>query len=152
MIIFLLLIFVVQYISQSKSKVIEGELRCQGLLHYIEKIDAPKKVWLSEDGSGVVTKVEYDPSTNQLVGLVLPTNSTTGMPIPFSFLAKSAEAIEKQVHKSRSTLIYLVMAQPLKENVPPYVLLMYGTDNRFSAKSVLHRWQYIIHQLKKLVL
>lgn len=109
-------------------------------------------MWISEDGSGIVTKVEFDPSSNQLVGLVLPTNNTTGMPIPFTFLAKSAEMIEKQIHNPRSTLIYLVMAQPLKENVPPYVLLMYGTDNRFNAKSVLQRWQYIKHQLKKLVL
>lgn len=148
-IVVLLLMIIVQYISQNKSKVIEGELRCQGLLQYIEKVGAPKKVWLSEDASGIVTKVEYDPSTNQLVGLVLPTNISTGMPIPFSFLAKSAEAIEKELHKSRSSLIYLVMAQPLKENTPPYVLLMYETDNRFTARNVLDRWQYIEHQLKK---
>lgn len=139
----------VHYISQSKTKVIEGELRCEGLSQYIQRVNAPRKVVLAEDASGIVPKVEYDPTTNQLVGLVLPTNEKTGMPIPFSFAAQSAERIEQQVNKSRSTLIYLVMAQPLKENVPPYALLLYGTDNTFKAKSVLQRWQFIIQQLKK---
>lgn len=106
---------------------------------YIEKMGAPKKVWIAEDGSGVVSKVEFDPITNQLVGLVLPINGGTGMPIPFTFLAESAEKIEEHVNKSRSSLIYFVMAQPLKENVPPYVLLMFGTDNKFKTQSVLQR-------------
>lgn len=128
---------------------IEGELRCEGLSQFIQKVNAPRKVVLSEDGSGIVSKVEYDPTSNQIVGLVLPTSEKTGMPIPFSFLANSAESIEQQVNKARSTLIYLVMAQPLKENVPPYVLLIYGIDNTFKAKSVLQRWQFITQQLKK---
>lgn len=138
-----------QYISQSKSKVIEGELRCEGLLQYIRKVKAPMKVWLSEDATGIVPRVEFDSATNQLVGLVLPTNSASGMPTPFTFLAKSAEAIEQHVNKSRSTLVYFVMAQPLKENVPPYILMMFGIDNKFTTQTVLKRWQFITHRLKK---
>lgn len=124
-------------------------MRCEGLLRYIEKIGAPKKVWLSEDGSGIVPRVEFDPKTNQLVGLVLPTNSVSGMPVPFTFLARNADTIETHVNKKRSTTVYFVMAQPLKENVPPYLLLLFGTDNTFKAKTVVQRWKFITQKLKK---
>lgn len=138
-----------QYISQSKSKVIEGEFRGEGLLQHIQKVNAPKKVWLSEDGTGIVPRVEYDPATNQLVGLVLPTNNASGMPVRFTFLARSAEMIEIHVNKPKSKLVYFVMAQPLKENVPPYVLMLLGTDNKFTAKTVVQRMQFITQMLKK---
>lgn len=81
----------VSHINKSKVKVVEGELRCDHLAKYINNVGAPKRVWISEDGSGIVTKISYDSTTNQLVGLVLPLDNNTRMPIPFSFQPKSLE-------------------------------------------------------------
>lgn len=39
-------------------------------------------VWLSEDATAIVARLRYDPSTNQIVGILLPTNNN-GSPIPF---------------------------------------------------------------------
>lgn len=77
--------FSVNYMSQHKPRVIEGELRIDELVKHLEKFNSPKTVWLSEDGSGIVSKVAYDSSTNQSVGVVLPTDSNTRFPISFCY-------------------------------------------------------------------
>lgn len=132
--------FSVHLISSSKTKIIEGQLRTKELAEYIEKLKLPRAVWLAEDAYGIIYKVEYDPRTNQLVGLLLPLDSKTGMPIPFTFLARSKEEIENLMKKPLSSLLYVVMAQPLANNIPPFILLIFGTDNRFTTKDVLQRW------------
>lgn len=68
------------YISRSKRRIIEGELRCQELHDYLTRLNLGMKVWLCEDATGLSAKAEYDSSTDQLVGLVLPINQKTGMP------------------------------------------------------------------------
>lgn len=140
---------VMKYISEKKDHIIEGQLRSKELADYIEQVRAPKSVWLAEDGSSIIQKVAYDSKTEQMVGLVLPINQRNGMPISYSFIPKSVEDIEKQLENPMSSHIYLIMAQPIKENVPPFVLLAYGTDNRFIAKDVLKRWEYTKTELAK---
>lgn len=135
------------YVSQEKKKIIEGELRCIELANYLNKLKAPKQVWLSEDASGINAKVSFDPSTNQLVGLVLPTNHN-GMPVSFSFTPQSLNDIEQQMKLNQmSTLVYIVMAQPILDNVPPFLLQIYGTDNRFQTEDVMLRWKHTVNQL-----
>lgn len=141
----------VKYIQQSKNVVIEGELRCAELSKYLEKMDAPRTVWLSEDASGITPKVCYHSSTGQLVGLVLPFDSTSGMPIPFTFVPRSVNEIADQMLKPSCTLIYLVMAQPIKEGVPPFILQAFGTDNSFTAHDMFQRWNHIKNELAKYV-
>lgn len=137
------------YISEHKPKIIEGQLRCEELSQFLDKLNAPRTVWLSEDGSGIVSKVSYDSSTNQMVGLVLPTNRETGMPIPFTFVPSSVNEIEKQLEYPKSTLVYIIMAQSIKENIPPFVLQIFGTDNKFLATDVMSRWKFIKAELRK---
>lgn len=79
-------------VSQSKPTFIEGEIRCKALLDYLEEHQLEKCVWLCEDATGINAKVEYHPSTNQLVGLALPLDPKTGMPVPFTYLANSLGA------------------------------------------------------------
>lgn len=137
------------YINQNKSTVVEGELRIKELSHYLESLNLEKNVWLSEDASGIVSKVEFDARTNQMIGLVLPVDPTTGMPMKFSFMASNEEEIKKNMHKcNQSTHIYLVMAQPLK-NVPPFVLQLYGSDNKFTTQNVLRRWDHTRSELER---
>lgn len=42
------------------------------------------------------------------------------------------------------------MAQPMEDKVPPFCLLVFGTDNKYSSKDVSHRWKCIIDELHKL--
>ena len=141
--------YVVHYINEHKVKVIEGGLRCPELSSYLTQHNAPRMVWLSEDGTGVVSKIEYDATLDELVGLVLPIDQTTGMPTCHTFKARTAEEIAGHMNKPTSSHVYIVMAQPLKEAIPPFLLLMFGTDNKFKTMSVLQRWNFIRKELKK---
>lgn len=137
------------YISQHKPRVIEGELRIDELAKHLEKFNSPKTVWLSEDGSGIVSKVAYDSSTNQLVGVVLPTDSNTRFPISFSYTPHNYHDIVQCMEKPHSSLIYLIMAQPVSENVPPFILSLFGTDNGFTTQDVMFRWKHIKNESDK---
>lgn len=136
------------YIHEKKVRVTEGDLRCKDLRDYLNAINAPKCVWLSEDGSGIVAKTVYDSSSNQLVGLNLPIDVTTGMPVLNSFKARSVKEIEKHMLHEKSTLVYTIVAQPISDK-GPFILQLYGTNNKFNTTNVLKRWEYTIAELKK---
>lgn len=68
------LVSVNRYIRQSKSKVIEGVPRIEELLLYLTSRNLPLKISLSEDSTRIVGRVQYDSTTNQLMGFVLPMN------------------------------------------------------------------------------
>lgn len=138
-----------KYIHQKKVKVNEGELRCEGLVAYLKNIKAPLNVWLSEDGSGIIAKVVYDVASNQLIGLNLPLDQQTGMPKTSTFKARSLEEIEQHMLKPKCTLVYIVMAQPVIAKAAPYILQIYGTNNKFKTIDVLNRWTYIKSKLEK---
>lgn len=107
-------------------------------------------MFLSEDASGIVTKVQFDPKSNQLIGLVLPLDSKTGMPVKFNFTTESAAEIQKMIeNESKSTLLYAILAQPLIEHAPPFVLQIFGTDNRFKTTDVVNRWKFTSQELKR---
>lgn len=143
------ILFLVNHIQKSKEMIVEGELRSRKLLDYLEKTKSPKSIFLSEDGSGIVQNIVFDRRSNQLVGLVLPLNDQTGMPELFSYEAKSAEEIEQYCKLQKSHLVYIVCAQPLKKGVPPFILQIFGTNNKFKSEHVLKRWKYTIAELQK---
>lgn len=116
---------------------------------YLDGLNFEKRVWLCEDGTGLIVKIEFDSATNQLIGIVLPINEWNGMPEPFVYMATSAEDIKKHSKKPLSKYLYVVLAQPLHPNVPPFVLQIFGTDNKFESKDVVHRWEYTIQELQK---
>lgn len=138
-----------KYVDNSKQKIIEGELRCAGLEEYLNNLNMKKLVWLSEDGTGINTKIEYDSSINKVIGLVLPINETNGMPISSTFMATSVDDMKNYVKKPVSKLMYAVLAQPMHPSIPPYVLQIFGTDNTFTAKDVVRRWEHVIGELHK---
>lgn len=116
---------------------------------YLDEIKAPKQIFLSEDASGIVQNVTYDAYSNQLVGLVLPFNESNGIPTMFSFDAKSAEDIEKYLKLPQSKLVYIIAAQPLKFGASPFILQLFGTDNKFETSIVQSRWVYTKKELNK---
>lgn len=139
----------VNRIDQSKERMIEGQLRTKELSEYLDRMKTPRLVWLSEDATAIVSKVKYDPKTNQMVGLLLPLDEKNGCPIPFSFLAANADLIELQLKETMSHSVYVVMAQPLDEKVPPFVLQMFGTTQRFKSTDVIKRWKYTKSELER---
>lgn len=129
-----------KYEKTHKEVIVEGELRVKQLFNYLDALGLPKKVWLSEDATGIVQRVEYDPTTNQLVGLVPSIDGNTGMPKLSTYSVRNAGDIEKHLKNRPSSLVYIVMAQPLVENIPPFLLQIFGTDNKFTAENVDKRW------------
>lgn len=138
-------------INEKKCPLIEGELRSKQLKEYLKTMDCETVVWICEDATGINQRVEYHPATNQLVGLNLPINAKNGMPIPFTFLANTEDEIRAHSQKPLATLVYVVLALPIKPDVPAFVLQIYGTNNTFTAANVLQRWRHIIQELKKYV-
>lgn len=128
---------------------IEGQLRCQELSEHLKKIGAPNSVFLSEDGSGIVKKIVYDVKSNQLVGIVPPLDPINGSPKIFSYMANSEEEIRKFFELPQSSLVYIIVAQPLIRHAPPFILQIFGTDNKFKATDVQARWRKIRTELKK---
>lgn len=43
------------------------------------------------------------------------------------------------------------MAQPIKAKSSPFLLQIFGTDNKFSANDVLKRWKFTVTELKKYI-
>lgn len=141
----------VSRIHKQKERIVEGQLRCQELANYLKRTNSPMQVFLSEDGSGIVKKVVYDSKSDQLIGLVLPIDNKNGMPIPRMFKADSPESIKRHLENPQSSLMHVVVAQPLKEKVAPFVLQLFGTDNRFKTEDVLKRWIHTEKELKRFV-
>lgn len=83
-----MVLITVKSIGENKCRIVEGELRSRELKNYLDVLGLPKCVWICEDASGIVAGVKHDPSTNQLVGLVLPLDSNTGIPRDHSFVTK----------------------------------------------------------------
>lgn len=133
-----------QYIRRSDHLIVEGQLRTDELLVYLQERNQPMHVVLSEDATRIENRVQYDSTTNQLVGFVLPTDKCTGMPISFIYKARYAEGMIQHFVNDTPTAQYVntVMAQPLG-GASPFCLLVFGSDNRYTAEIVAKRWKHI---------
>lgn len=139
----------VRYINDTRNCILEGELRCEGLAEFLSQQNAGKDVWLCEDGSGLVPKISYDSTLDQLIGMTLPIDRRTGCPKRHKSTARDQEEIKQFMTHVKSTHIYVVMAIPLKQGKAPFILQMFGTDNTFLTSDVTRRWNYTIQQLKR---
>lgn len=139
-----------RYIHQSHEYISEGVLRHNELYSYLTERKLPLIVSISEDATRVVGRPQYCRKSNKIIGFTLPINQSTGLPIPSSFPANNFGQICKHFiqHNSISAYVNIVVAQPLC-NAPPFCLLIYGSDNKFSSLEVLNRWRTITTQLKE---
>lgn len=130
----------------------EGQIRAKELCDYLTKFNLPKTVWLSEDASGIIPKIEYDSPSSQLVGLVLPVDKTTGIPISNTYVVRSEAEIKDHVSNvsvNKASLAYIIVAQAINENAPPFILSIFGTDNKFNTVQVLNRWKFAKAELAR---
>lgn len=102
-------------------------------------------------GTRNISRFEYDPATNQIIGPVLPLDSKTGAPVCGSFPAKSAAMIAFHFRKGvPASNVYAIMAQSLEDKASPFCLAAFGTDNKFTSPDVLKRWKFIYEGLGKI--
>lgn len=138
-----------RFIYDKDPKIAEGYLRVDELTKYLEDRKLPLVVWVEEDATRNIGKISYDDSSNQLVGFVPPLDKN-GMPKQHSFPARTAAEIEDHFLKNVvGTSTYTIIAQPLAENVPPFPLTLFSTDNKFTSVDVLNRWTFIKQELKR---
>lgn len=140
-----------RFLKENGPKIIEGKMRTIELDEYLKSRNLPLKISISEDATRITAKIAYDPSTNQLVGFALPLDDD-GMPISFSFPARSASEIQEHFSNSSnfvSSSAIVQMAQPLDPDTPPFCLITFLTDNTFTARNNLRRWQYQAAKLKE---
>lgn len=145
-----------RFIRQVQTNAVEGVLRTEELSKYLDDLSLPRIVSLSEDATKIVDRIQYDKSTNQLLGFVLPLQETNGMPLIDGNKAISASAIEQCFYdletgeeRKKSTYINVVMAQPLARGIPPFCILIFGTDTQYSSNDVRKRWNFIENELRK---
>ncbi|KAJ1531323.1 hypothetical protein ONE63_000007 [Megalurothrips usitatus] len=138
------------FVAQTATPVKQGEFRFQELVDFLKSHQYPMKVFIGEDGTRIKSVFQYDFATNLIVGPVLPLSDVDGTPIVTSFPATSAALIAKHfIHGEPASSAYVVMAQPLSEGAPPFLLSMYGTNNCFKAEDVTKRHRYITKELEK---
>lgn len=140
-----------RFIADNGPQIIEGVMRDEELLHYLKTRNLPLAVSLSEDATRITGKISYDPSTNQSIGFALPLDSN-GMPIQLSFPARNANEIQKHfLNPSNfiSSTAYFQMAQPFDRNCPPFCLMAFLTDSKFTSLSILRRWRFQASKLKE---
>lgn len=133
-----------RFLVDNGPHIVEGEMRTRELLQYLQGRCLPLHVSLSEDATRITAKISYDPRTNQLVGFALPLD-TNGMPKPLSFPARNILEIQNHF-KNASNVIssnaYVQMVQPIVPNSSPFCLMIYSTDNRFTALNIYKRWRF----------
>lgn len=105
-------------------------------------------IWLAEDATGLVPKIQYDSTSNHLIGIVLPFDEN-GIPKMYESTAANADEIKKFMQHTKSTLVYIVLAIPIKQGIPPFMLQMFGTDNRFKSSDIILRWTHTVLELQK---
>lgn len=143
--LFLFSVIILQYyfqlhmrnINQNQSKIVEGTLRSHELFDYLTERKAGLDIWIAEDASGIVPKIQYDSVRDELVGMTLEIDINTGCPRKFVSTAKDADQIKEFMKHDKSKLVYIVIAIPLKEEIPPYIIQLFGTNNKFKTIDVV---------------
>lgn len=137
-----------RYIRRMNTNIIEGVLRTEELLNYLQERNLPLIIAISEDATRLTGTVQYDARTNQLMGFALPIKSENGMPIPFSFNARNADEMMQHFSNGNDigNYVNVMMAQPLAD-VSPFCLLLFSTNSKYSSQDVSNRWDYIEKEL-----
>lgn len=137
-----------RFVDNKQKRLEEGSFDFEGLRDFLEMKNLPKVIWISEDGTRVNGRIEYDSICNKIVGFVLPL--AKGLPQSNRFIASSSSVIQEYFQEGvKSSYAYVIVAQPLTPGSPSYCVSMFGTDNKFNHKDVIERWKYIKQEAKK---
>ncbi|CAF2961111.1 unnamed protein product [Rotaria sp. Silwood2] len=135
------------FIVASDNHLSEGLFNYDGVRNYFNSNQSTLG-FIAEDATAVVPKVTYDTTSNSFVGFSLPLDKN-GLPIAKSYATDSFTRFEQWYSNiPRAKLLNACLVQPLSSslnNISPYLLTAYGTDNKFKSSDVISRW-YHVHQ------
>jgi hypothetical protein len=140
--------FTVFLITDSGARIKEGLVRVKELEVFLQTRKLPKFIWMSEDGTRITPRVQYDNIDGEIIGLSLPT-AANGLPIVSHFKVNSANQMKEFMAKYESpSNLYVIMATAMSINSPNFCLCVFGTDNKFTGDIVVNRWNTIIKMLQ----
>ncbi|CAF4261615.1 unnamed protein product [Rotaria magnacalcarata] len=128
----------------------EAEFRYDESKMYPDSIQC-QFVFLPEDCSAIIPRVEYDSTINSFNGFVKPI--ADGKPVKNAFNYQSFEEFKHLIEtKPRANLVSVHLLQPISDSnlyVTPSATVssVYGTDNKITAIDILKRWLMIYQEL-----
>ena len=132
------------YNNEFCGKIEEGEFRFADLKRYSNRINCPF-VFVSEDCTGVISKICYDVETDSFIGFCPTLNN--GLLIMRQYQTNDFFQLENWFQTiERSTLMNIYTVQHISNRAPPFLLSGFGTNNKIDAISVRHRWLFIYEQ------
>lgn len=93
-----------RYLYDNGPNIVEGVMRVSQLKKYLQDRNLPLTVFACEDGTRLTGRLQFDPATNQIVGLVLPLDEH-GVPKTNSFLATSVKAMQDHVKNTVASVV-----------------------------------------------
>ncbi len=137
------------YSNEYCTRIEEGEFRFDQLKNYSNKVNC-SFVYVSEDCTGIISKVQYDTETNSFVGFCIPL--VNGLPAMRHYQTDSFLELEDWFETiNQSTLVNIHTIQPITSiTSPPFLLSSFGTDNKADSISILSRWLYVFEQCQKI--
>lgn len=133
----------------SNNPYVEAHFRFNETKTYLNSIQC-QFVFISEDCSAIIPKIEYDSTFNSFNGFVTPLSQ--GIPIENAFQFNSFEQLKAAIDITpRANLVNVHLVQPIYDNTlslvpPPIVLSTYGTDNKLTSIDILKRWTMMFQQ------
>ena len=117
---------------------------------YLDSIQS-QFVFLSEDCSGIIPRIEYDSIFDTFNGFGTPI--IDGKPLENAFRCQSFEQFKDLMEKhQRANLVNVHLLQPISPSnsviSSPVVLAAYGTDNKITSIDILKRWLMIYLELR----
>lgn len=127
----------------------EADFRFDECSQYLDSIES-KYVFLSEDCSAIIPKVEYDAVEDYFNGFTTP--MVNGIPSHTAFKCSSFDDLKNLFETTElAALVNAHCVQPLSSSSSPtspsaIVLSAYGTDNRITSIDILKRWLMIFRE------
>jgi hypothetical protein len=138
-----------KYVHRNGYQIKEGVVRVDDLSVFLQSRQLTMQIWLSEDGTSITPRVQFDNSSGEIIGCCLPTASN-GLPIVSYFKINSAQKMKEFLEKYEvPSNLYVIMATPLCLNTSNFCLCVFGTSNKFTANDVIKRWNRVNFSLKE---
>ncbi|CAF2813012.1 unnamed protein product [Rotaria sp. Silwood2] len=130
------------YHNEFSTRIEESEYRFDGLVSYSNKINC-SYIYISEDCTSVISKVNYDVTTNSFIGFCPELKN--GLSSIRQYQTDDFYELEEWFQTvKQSTLVNIYTVQPIThEAAAPFLLSCFGTDNQIVSISILFRWLYI---------
>lgn len=98
-----------------RDRIDPSKIYVKQLKSFLYEFDLPFEVVISEDATRITSRVEIDPRTNELVGLLAPLNPNTGMPYANFFKAdKPSKILDFVTNCDQAPYLQTIVAKSMK--------------------------------------